>query len=254
METGISVLTPNAFSREEPYQIMYLLHGMCGGNEDVINYTMLPLYAQQYHCVFVMPNAVRSIYTDMAYGQNYFTYVAEELPRICKSVFHISAKREDTFIMGNSMGGYGALKCALTYPQRYAACCANAPGPVLLRDFLAELNEHAHKPETQAQWGRQFVADYRAAFGENFTWNPDVELLELAKRISAEQAAPRLLVTIGEGDYLLEANRAFAAEMQKLPLAFTYREIPGQHDFYFFDEAQKQALRFCNLLPATQGA
>ena len=56
-------------------------------------------------------------------GWKYFTYVAEEVPRIVQSYLHISPKRENTFVGGTSMGGLGALKLALTYPERYAMAC-----------------------------------------------------------------------------------------------------------------------------------
>ena len=60
----------------------------------------------------------------MKYGLPYFSYLTEELPTICKSIFRISADREHTAVMGGSMGGYGALKCALSKPEQYGMCAA----------------------------------------------------------------------------------------------------------------------------------
>lgn len=244
METGLCVLVPNGFTSDAPYKVAYLLHGMAGCCDDFINYTMLATYAEAYHCIFVMPNAVRSIYSDMVYGQRYFTYIAEELPRICKRIFHISAEPSDAYIMGNSMGGYGAMKCALTYPERYAACCANAPGPVELRQFLRTLDEQGDTKEMKGAWGEQFIKDYRATFGQHFTYTPEADLLELAKRIQKAEDAPRLLVQIGTSDYLLEYNRVFQAAMKELPLDFAYEESGGKHDWDFFDKAQRRGLAY----------
>ena len=56
----------------------------------------------------------------MACGLPYFTYVSEELPTLCRRMFSLSAAREKNYVFGLSMGGYGAMKCALTYPGRYA--------------------------------------------------------------------------------------------------------------------------------------
>jgi enterochelin esterase-like enzyme len=51
--------------------------------------------------------------------------VAEELPKICRSYFKgMSDKREDNMVAGLSMGGYGAFKIGMTYPDRYFACGA----------------------------------------------------------------------------------------------------------------------------------
>lgn len=244
METPISVLAPTESKKDTPRKVVYLLHGLCGCNDDFITHTMLPVYAAQYHCIFVMPSVARSFYADMVYGQRYFSYVAQELPQICRQLFHISSRREDTFIMGNSMGGYGALKCALTYPQQYAACCANAPGMLLLKDFFAELRQNAHTPQMQKEWGARFINDLQSAFGQDFAWSPDIEIFELAKRLRNTNESPRLLVQIGIEDHLLDINRRFNTQMQTLSLPFAYEESEGGHDFYFFDKAQKSGLEF----------
>ena len=71
-----------------------------------------------------MPEVNRSFYTDMAYGPEYFTYITEELPGLCESMFHISTSSEDRYIAGMSMGGYGCLKAALSHPECYTGCAA----------------------------------------------------------------------------------------------------------------------------------
>lgn len=58
---------------------------------------------------------------DMAAGPDYFTYIAEELPQLCREMFHITDDPAKTYIAGNSMGGYGALKTALRHPKSFAA-------------------------------------------------------------------------------------------------------------------------------------
>ena len=78
-------------------------------------------YARERGIAVVLPEVQRSFYTDMVYGLPYFTYVSEELPTACRRMFGLSAAREQNYIFGLSMGGYGAMKCALTYPGRYAA-------------------------------------------------------------------------------------------------------------------------------------
>ena len=70
----------------------------------------------------VMPDGDRSFYTNLPHGRNYYDYVAKELPKIMETMFPlISSAREDRFIAGNSMGGYGALKIALREDGAFAA-------------------------------------------------------------------------------------------------------------------------------------
>lgn len=89
METGITVVIPDSFRQDKPYRVAYLLHGLCGRSGDVVDYSMLPVYAREYHAVFAMPEVARNFYADMKYGLKYFTNVTEEFPSICKTVFRI---------------------------------------------------------------------------------------------------------------------------------------------------------------------
>lgn len=244
MDTGITVLTPGGHERRAPYKIVYLLHGVCGCNTNFVDHTMLAVHAAKYPCVIVMPDGHRSFYADMAYGQKFFTYVAEELPRICKRTFNISAAPEDTFIMGGSMGGYGALKCALTYPDQYAACCALAPGSLYMKEFMREMREHDREGTPLSPWGELLIGDFRAAFGSDFTWSEGIELLELAKRIQNQSDAPKFYSVCGTDDDLLGINRQFARDMEPLPIDFTYEEMDGGHNWPFFDAALEKALAF----------
>ena len=87
--------------------------------------------------IVIMPGAERSFYADMEHGYKYWTYISEELPSIMKSFFPISDKREDTFVAGLSMGGYGAMKLAFNHPERYAAAASlsSAVDPVACMVF-----------------------------------------------------------------------------------------------------------------------
>ena len=69
-----------------------------------------------------MPDGGRSFYTDSGEGENYFSYVSSELVEYTRALFPLSRDREKTFAAGNSMGGYGAVKCALTRPDTFGAC------------------------------------------------------------------------------------------------------------------------------------
>ena len=122
MDTGITVVTPNRIQSGEEYNVVYLLHGLCGNHKTWLDYSMLSMYAIGRKSVYILPEVARSFYTDMKYGLPYFSYLTEELPTICKSIFRISADREHTAVMGGSMGGYGAPKCALSKPEHSMEC------------------------------------------------------------------------------------------------------------------------------------
>lgn len=104
--------------------VIYLFHGLTDNCTGWTRYTSVERYARDHSAAVIMPEVQRSYYTDMAYGMKYFTYVHDELPRLCRHMFGLSDKRELNYVMGLSMGGCGALKCALTTPERYAGCAA----------------------------------------------------------------------------------------------------------------------------------
>ena len=122
--TQVNVLIPD--NREEtvaPYKTLWLLHGLSGNHTVWMRKTSIERYAEKYRLAVVMPNVDRSWYTDTAYEINYFSFITKELPALCFQTFRqMSSKREDQIVAGLSMGGYGAIKTALSHPEQYGAC------------------------------------------------------------------------------------------------------------------------------------
>ena len=98
--------------------------------------TPVERYASLYNLAVVMPYVNHSFYTDEKYGEKYWTFVSQELPEVVHGYLGLSQSPQDTYLAGQSMGGYGAMKLALTYPQRYwAAGCFS--GAVDIHDSMA---------------------------------------------------------------------------------------------------------------------
>ena len=105
MDTGLSVVLPldRAAVPEKKCPVVYLLHGH-GENADVwTRMTSAERYANAYGVALIMPEVQRSFYTDMAAGLPYFSYVSEELPKLCEGLFSVSSRREDRFVAGLSI-------------------------------------------------------------------------------------------------------------------------------------------------------
>ena len=123
MNTSLTIVLPE--DREMcKTRVVYLLHGLMDNCTGWTRYTAVERYAREYNAALIIPEVQRSFYTDMEMGLNYFSYVLEEVPALCRRFFDFSEKREYNYIMGLSMGGYGALKCALTVPGQYAGCAS----------------------------------------------------------------------------------------------------------------------------------
>jgi putative tributyrin esterase len=242
METAISVLVPNRSLGAKPSKVVYLLHGLCGRSGDWLDYTMLPAYAEEYDAAFIMPEVARSFYTDMAFGQDYFSYIVDELPLVSRNVFNVSPRREDTLVVGASMGGYGALKCALSRPEQYGYCAAFSSACLFLKEGLDRQRAEGETEAFRKRYGDRIINDFQSIFGVGLEWKPEYEILELAKGIADLEKKPEIYVTCGTEDPFHADNKRFEAEMGKMPYVFSYREWPGIHDWRFFDRALERAL------------
>lgn len=108
-------------SVSRPFKVLWLLHGKTDDYETWLRNSIIEVEARKYQLAVIMPDAGNSFYCDMDEGPDYFSYITEELPTVIRGLLPLSDKREDNFIAGLSMGGYGTMKIALTYPERFAA-------------------------------------------------------------------------------------------------------------------------------------
>jgi len=233
MDTHLQVILPHDRPTEDqprPCKVLYLLHGLGGCCDSWCRNTNVERYARDRGVALISPEVQRSFYSDMHYGLRYFAYVSSELPRLCAQMFSVSAKREDTFIAGLSMGGYGALLCALTYPESYAAV-ASFSGAVDTK----EITRNLMKPE--------MVAEFTAVLGPGLTVPDEQDLICLAKK-AAKGSPPRVLMTCGEQDYLYDMNRRVCEELAAILPDYTFKSWQGAHEWDFWDKSICLALDF----------
>lgn len=236
LETGICVVVPQSRTQAptgEKRKVLYLLHGYSDGYTSWLYKSNIAEYVQTRNIAVVMPEVHHSFYTDMKYGMQYFTYITQELPEICADLFPISKRREDTFVAGLSMGGYGAMKCALSYPNRYAGVAALSGALDMQRILEANLNGQRGRSgqEMMAFWGSD-KADKSA------------DLYYLADKTAKKKAdrRPKIYMACGKQDFLVEANREFSKKLESLDYDLLYEEWDGVHNWNFWDTAIQKAL------------
>lgn len=208
------------------YKCLYLLHGLSDDHSIWLRRTSIERYAQEYGICVVMPFGGRSFYTDMKYGEKYYTYIAEELPRLMSEFFPISNKREDNYIAGLSMGGYGALKVALKNGDRFYAA--------------AGLSSAADIASVTAMFKDVLIP----VFGESLVVPDDEDLVKLAKKHNNDPVKPRIYMGVGTEDFLYEGNQTLKETFQGLNYDFTYRESAGIHSWEFWDEYIQYVLKW----------
>ena len=256
MNTQVTMLLPERRgvphqSREgRPYPVLYLLHGHGQDHTSWLRLTRLESYLQNSDVIVVMPNGCRGCYVDGELTHRYGTYLTEELPLALQNWFHISLRREETFIAGMSMGGYGALRAAFTHPEQYAAVAGLSTA---VRLDKMELPPNAAEKGLAISTLSEVNRNFRCVFGPEEAYeDTDRSLKKLALALEGrEEPKPRILQLCGDDDPLLGANRDLAAFLQaKCPsLDHTFQVSPGIHDFDYWDRECRTALRFFGLLP-----
>jgi putative tributyrin esterase len=159
MSTSMTVILPDGDATDPP-PVLYLLHGLTDDHTAWTRFSSVERYAEDLGLAVVMPSVDRSFYANEAYGMRFWDLLSAELPERVGRFFRVSARREDTFVAGLSMGGYGAVKWALREPERFAAA-ATLSGAL----DLAYIQEHDRRPHIRALVARVF-ADRIVAGGD----------------------------------------------------------------------------------------
>ena len=206
-------------------KVLYLLHGYSDDHSIWMRRTSVERYAAQYNLAVIMPAVNHSFYTNEVHGERYWDYVSEELPRAMHRFFRLSDKPEDTFVAGLSMGGYGAMKLALTYPERFGAA-ASFSGSADLCNVKGRSEES--------------LKNLRRIFGPTDKMpGSQHDLFHLMKR--RPEKSPRLYVSCGTADFLYHQHEKFVPALKEYGWDVTHYEKPGAvHEWGFWDEEIKK--------------
>jgi len=214
-------------------KVLYLLHGLSDDSTAWCRMTRIYHYAMQNNYMVIMPEVQRSFYSNMTHGSQYLTYVTQELPEICEKLFNIRHTRENTFVAGLSMGGYGAAKCALTRPDFYTACGAFSGAMDMKR-----------RVETSKKEGQSLMPETKAILGESLDYPDSDDLFYLANKATKLDKKPRMLIICGDKDFLLDDNHRFDAHLKTLNYGHTYIEWPGEHTWDFWEKCLPETFKF----------
>jgi len=210
--------------------VLYLLHGYSDDHSIWMRRTSVERYAANHHLAVIMPAVNHSFYCNEAHGERYWDYVSEELPETMRQFLRISGKPEETFVAGLSMGGYGAMRLALTYPERFAAA-ASFSGAVEIQGIFDR-----HQEDGTAS---RIFGDLQKIDGTEY------DLFHLMKKNAAAPKKPRLYVSCGTKDFLYNAHQKFIPALQENGWAVTrYDEPDTVHEWGFWDREIKKFIDF----------
>ena len=218
----------NVFVPERPHSdgkagfpVVYLLHGRSDDENAYVAHGVTAL-CEKYEFIVVMPDGARSFYSNMVCGQNYWNFIADELPKLISTMFPARTGRASTFAAGLSMGGYGALKLGLRCPERFSKIGAMSA--------VADIS-WVGRPE-----GTMSDVEVASIFGSRTGMiGTEDDLYTLLDRSAPECGRPALRMRCGDADFLISENREFVKRAQSANWSVDYAESPGDgHTWEFW--------------------
>ncbi len=196
-------------------KVLYLLHGYSDDHTIWQRRTSVERYAAAHNLAIIMPAVNHSFYCNEPHGEKYWDYVSDELPRVMHRYFRLSDKPEDTFVAGLSMDGYGAMKLALNFQERFGKACS------LSGSVSTE---------------RLFTRGHGSIFGSMEELRGSCNDLDYLLRQPAPRR-PKLYVACGTADFLYDAHCDFVPALEKAGWDVQRYDEPGAtHNWAFWDQ------------------
>ncbi len=239
-QTAMQVILPSV--GKPPYATFYLLHGLGDDSTIWLRRTRIEVYVRALPLIVVMPDGYRGFYTDNEEGPAFARHFGEEIPAFVERHFGARPARGARALGGLSMGGYGALRVALGYPERF--CSVNSHSGALMRFNLDLGPKAARKDPVFRNHSPAFYAEMRRIFGRRpmGTRHDLLALIQRARR--RRRRLPQILLDCGTEDSLLPGNRDLHRDLAAAQVPHHYREFPGGHDWDYWDLHVRDALAF----------
>ena len=223
-------------AEQKPLKTLYLLHGIFGNYTDWVNGTRIQAWAEATDLAVIMPSGENRFYLDdEKSGELYGEFIGKELVEFTRKLFPLSDKREDTFIAGLSMGGYGAIRNGLKYAENFG--CVIGLSAALVHDTWKDADNSAPIFTFRRNYYETIFGEYDKVKGSDK--DPKALLLKLKEE---GRPVPKMYLCCGTEDGLVTANRDFRDFLNENGVDLTYVEGPGKHDWVFWDTYIKKVL------------
>lgn len=225
-EVGFNLILPDRQDEPGPYPVFYLLHGLSDDYTAWLRWTSIERYVRELPLIVVMPDGDRCFYCDFVGGPQYEKALIRDIIGFVDRHFHTIPSGNGRVIGGLSMGGYGAMKLGLKYPDLFCSISAHSGVHALFH----------RKPLKDIDSRVRGVARTTRSRDEN-------DPFWLARRLDPKKA-PAIWFDCGLDDQLLEHNRRLHRHLTRLGIAHEYHEFPGGHEWSYWDRHVQDAIAF----------
>jgi putative tributyrin esterase len=153
-------------------------------------------------------------------GRNFEKWIVDEVPAAAATLLPCVSANSKLLIAGLSMGGFGALRLAAKYPQRYEAASG-------------------HSSITHFEQLKKFIVEDIGSYGAK---PEDFSVLETMLRNRAQ--LPPIRFDCGTDDVLIGHNRTLHQELTAHGIQHQYEEYSGGHEWTYWQKHLADTLRF----------
>lgn len=217
------VYLPEQIATGRRLPVVYLLHGCGTGFRDWSNYSDVGRYAAK-GLILVMVDGACSYYMNAVLNarDKYEDYLVQDVLADSQSRFPIEPGRESHAIVGVSMGGFAAIKLALTRPDLFAFAGGISPAiDVPSRRF------------TLRRWSQS--ARFRVIFGPDGSETRMQRDPFVLVKTAEPASTPFLYITAGAQEALQAPIVQFVALLKRRNYAYEFHSKPGGHDWNEWD-------------------
>ena len=197
-EVPAAVVLPPGYDRNgEPLPLLISLHGGGDSRDHIVEF--FPLFQRMFDKQVLPPLVIVGFSSGPGswYGGTWEEFVVDELPRWMHECYGTLLERSGTVLTGISMGGYGTLKIAFKYPERFRAIAAMEPAiePALTRMPDHRRNTWYRMPALEASvWGDPL---------DEAAWLADNPATVLRSNAEAVRASGlEIYLEVGDQDYI----------------------------------------------------
>lgn len=236
--TEFHVLLPDGLDRLAlaSAPVLMLLHGYAGNHYDWLLGSEVADIAQQRGLVVVLPSGENHFYLDDEEMEEFYSrWIVDEVPEKVSTLFGIAREPKRWYLGGYSMGGYGALRNVLAFPDRFGGVIGLSSA--LITRGIAGMVPGTRTPYAGYGYYRRVFGDLDTLLGSDR--DPEALVEGLVRRGAP---LPRIYLACGTEDFLLEDNRRFQACLEHHGVPHLAVETAGGHDFAFWNAQLKASV------------
>ena len=226
----LTLFAPEQTTSQKNVPVVILLHGVYGSHwawalKGGAHRTAARLIIQQE-----IPPMVLAMPSDGLWGDgsgylphrtgDFEQWIVEEVPAAVRAAIPAVSEASPLFINGLSMGGFGALRLAAKYPEKFRAA-------------------GGHSSITHFDQFKLFVQESLESYQ-----CPKEDQSVVERLLQNRDRLPALRIDCGSEDLLIEYNRQLNRELKQAGVPHIYEEFPGGHSWPYWETHLGDMLRF----------